>query len=198
MRRLPNAILFTVLTLGLFGLVSGCPSNDPAGVYADIQYAVRCEMMGMCPGTVQRDINGFNGEGALRVTCRVTDSGDQRILNFSAASGSSYGITITNASFPRAGGSPGAGCSVTVTDGPNTFTGTCGGAAPSAAQPCQISSVAFTTEVETGSPLITGQMLCEGLPNRADATRVREVTGPAAAGGPLTFNIYDCTGYMPD
>lgn len=198
MRRTSHAIP-VILGLALAAVGSSCTTTGPAGVYADIQYAVRCEAMGMCPGTVMRDINGFNGTDGLRVSCNVVETATQRILSFSATSRSTFGMSVMNATFARGGGSPsGAGCVVEVQDSPNTFRGDCGGAPPSAVQPCQISSVVFTREAETGSSLITGQMICASLPNRADATILREVTSAGSAAAPLTFNLYDCTGYNPD
>lgn len=179
---------------------SSCSSSGPAGLYADIQWRVRCEETGGCSGYRDRDVLGFNRENGLTLACSVIESDTTRTLSFSAYTGS-FGLELTNATFPRAGGTPQAGgCSVTVQDG-NRFQGNCGASPPSDTQPCQVNNVRFERDVD-GRALITGNMYCENISPSAAGDLDREVTAPgddpAAATMPFQFSLYDCSGYTPD
>ncbi|AKF03780.1 hypothetical protein [Sandaracinus amylolyticus] len=178
-----------------------CTDSRPAGVYAYIEWRVRCDMgdgpEDNCTAYPDRFVDGFDGEGA-RISCNVTENDDSRTLNFSV-SGSDFGLQLQNATFPRGGATPSpAGCRVTVRDD-NAYTGTCGGNPPSASQECQVSGVSFGRDDE-GRALISGQIFCVGISPEASLNIDRELTapGPTARTTPLTFNIYDCPGYQPD
>ena len=197
-----NSVSFSAAGLALAaGLAtSSCSSSGPVGVYADIRWQVRCDIMNGCTSYPQRDVNGFNGENGVRVTCTTIESASNRVLSFSA-SGSGYSLQLSGASFARSGGSPGGeGCNVRVQED-NVYEGACGASPPSEAQPCRVSDVMFTRDAE-GRSLITGHIFCQGMSPSAAPGIDRELTSagtsPESAMTPLEFNIYDCNGYTPD
>lgn len=198
----PNARFLLVLSLSiaLGGLAASCGDNGPAGVYMDIQWTIRCIAMGGCTSYPTRDVLGFDGDNGTRLTCSVTESAANRTLTFSATA-AGYGLSLRNATFARAGGTPaGTDCQVRVIDD-NTYTGACGGLPPTETQPCQVNNVMFTRDAE-GRSLITGNIYCQNISPEAAPSIDREVTGPGTAVAdrtrPLLFNIYDCPGYNPD
>lgn len=179
-------------------LFLGCNESGPAGVYAYVEWRLRCEEMAGCSAYPDRFVDGFDGEGAS-ISCNVTETAESRTLNFSAFS-SSFGIQLQNAVFPRGGSAASGGCQVRVLDD-NTYVGTCGGAEPTPAQPCQVNNVTFSRD-DAGRALIRGQIYCVGISPTAAPTIDRELTAPGnsieARTSPLTFDLYDCPGYQPD
>ena len=218
MRRTLSSSSF-LLVLALSGvlplLLAGCGDPNSGALFAEIVYATRCEETLGCGGPQDRDICGIdNGDmceglparAALFCDIAETPSGD-RTLNFSASQGGGFSIAVSQALFAPTGGSArGAGCRVTVSDGSNTYEGTCGDAAPCAltpndpddrcAQPCQINNVVFTND--DGNPTINGAIYCHQLANRANPNLSIEVTnvgtGPEPRMLPGRFRITNCNG----
>lgn len=174
-----------LIAVGLLSSVPGCGDPNAGALFADIQYATRCEeATPHCGGPMNRDVCGINngdpcevGAPEARVSCNVTESADgaTRTLEFSASQGSDFGITVSQATFNSAGGSAaGAGCTVRITDGANRYEGRCGSSAPSASQPCQITAVRFYDDM--GNPTVEGAIFCEFMQNQSSPTLHLEVT----------------------
>lgn len=200
MRRwLPISVLF-ISSIS----AAGCGDPDAGKLFADIQYATRCPRSNHCTGPEDRDICGINGgtpcvevEGTATVSCNVTESGDNRSINFSASQGGDYQISVRNATVAASGGfATGTNCSVVVVDGVNRYEGRCGPAEPGEAQPCQISGVRFYDDM--GNPTLEGAIECRDLPNQANPDLLTDVTsvgsGPAAAAEPGAFRLANCLG----
>lgn len=199
------------LALHVLALASGCTAShgtdagvdggDP-GPYADLQWQVRCDAIGMCVEMPARSVLGFDGEGGQRISCTVVDSATDRTLSFdtrASAVGTTFGLALSNARFPSgSGGAPAPGCTVSVTEGSTVLTGACGPDAPSEAQPCQLTEVTFGDDGE-GRSLIQGKILCVGLSPPDVPTIDREVTAPgsSATTEPLVFDFYACDGFTP-
>lgn len=197
---------FFVSTIGLTLLLglAGCGDPNAGALFADIQYATRCEMTLGCEGAENRDICGFNlsdpCEGFVdeaTVSCSVRQDDATRTINFSARQGAGYSLAVSNLQVPRDGGSATGGeCRVTVVEGANTYSGLCGGSPPSEAQPCQITNVVFSDDM--GNPQFEGDIFCQFLANRATPTLQIEVTaigsGPTPASEPGRFRLVNCGG----
>lgn len=189
----------------LIGVVAvGCSESGPTGVYADIQWQVRCQVMGMCTPSASRSILGFDQDPSFqRVSCNVVETASSRILSFNTRSsdgGVPFGLVMTNATFPSSGGSPAAGCQISVTEGSNTYVGACGGSPPSMTQPCQVTNVTFGVDpTEDSRSLIRGEIYCVGVSPNASPNIDRELTAPGGTAGmePLIFSFYDCDGFNP-
>lgn len=180
----------------------GVDADRNAGVpFADIQYATRCDATLGCPGVMLRDICGFSGSDACEgffdeaeVSCAVSSDGALRTIDFSASQGGDFSIEIAGLQVPLAGGgASGAGCSVTLVEGADVYTGACGSSAPSETQPCQISDVRFTERA--GTPQVEGDFFCQFLTNSADPNLQIEVTGiSGGATWPGRFRLANCPG----
>jgi hypothetical protein len=192
--------LLVALAMLLAAFSASCNNSGNAGVYADLTWQVRCNVMRGCVAYPPRDILGFNNEHGHRILCSVVETADSRTLSFSAYA-RDYGIALFNARFSRAGGTPaGTGCVVSVQED-NTYEGACGGAPPTEAQPCQVTNVQFTRDAE-GRSLVQGNIYCVNMSPRAVPNIHRELTAPgtdpSAASSPMTFRFFDCSGYQPD
>jgi len=184
-------------------LAFGCGDPDAGKLFADIQYATRCENTLGCEGLQERDICGITqgdpcieGAETVRASCAVSEGDGTRTLEFSASQGD-FSIAVSGATFASSGGSAsGAGCTVTVVDGPNTYRGECGSSEPSEEQPCRISSVMFYDD--EGNPTVEGGIFCQFLKNRANPMLEIEVTalgsGPTPAMTPARFRLANCDG----
>lgn len=186
-------------------LASGCPAPaQPA--YADISYQTRCihadgtPIMG-CTTPVSRDIFGFSGDMGQHFSCTIVDHGSTRSVNFrvtaQAPDGANIGVTLQNASVASGGGPVTGTCQFSWIDG-NTYGGNCGASAPTAAQPCQVSNIDFTTDTATGLPLMDVNVLCLDAPSMPVATpaiarSVSKVgTMPGDEMRPFTIHFYSC------
>ena len=80
----------------------------------------------------------------------------------------------------------------------NEFVGAAGQNPPSTTQPCQITGMEFSRDMDTGDSRMRGQILCETMRAPADNMLCR---GMAAAGAtspiPAQFDIYACRGLNP-
>jgi hypothetical protein len=187
------ASLATLLLAGLLG--AGCMQDRPP-VFADAQWQLGCDsMMGMCTPSLPRSVLGENGvDGSVQ--CNVVETASDRSLSFyvrGTRDGTPFDARLSNARVPRAGGSPGAGCTFTVGEGANRFAGGCGASAPSADQPCQV-SIEFGLDPMLNSPTVDVDVLCDRLPNSATTEVLRSVYFPATPAMPAAFRFYDCIG----
>ena len=191
---------------------SSLPDAGPEGrdagagpLFADIQYATRCEATLGCAGTIDHDICGFDdaepceeGEPSPSLSCTVIEGDATRVIHFNAQQGGGSSIAVTDLAVIVTGGSPslGGACHVTVQEGASTYSGSCGADAPSEAQPCQISDVEFLDDA--GNPTVTARMLCQFLENEANPALEIEVTaigaGPTPAGTPARIRLANCAG----
>jgi hypothetical protein len=197
-------VLASSLSLGL--LAASCTSTGPAGVFAYSEWRLRCPVPADgCSSYPDRCVEGFSGQNACgdnaRIQCSVIQGADARTLSFSLSAGS-YAIEMTNASFPRSGGSPSSGgCQMRVIEDRTTFTGACGSGPPREGQPCEVSGVSFGRDPD-GRALISGNVYCQGMSPAAAPTLFRGLSGPgnlpADATSPMRFDLYDCTGFQPD
>jgi hypothetical protein len=196
--------LGSILGLSVLLGIAGCGDPNAGALFADIQYATRCEETRHCGGPVDRDICGFNQSDPCdedapeaQVSCNVQQEETGRTLSFSATQGSGFSIRVDQAVFlGNSSVASGPSCRVTVVEGANRYVGTCGGATPSESQPCQITDVRF--EDDMGNPTVQGRIFCQHLPSQASPTLKAEVTamgdGPTPASTPGRFRLANCSG----
>lgn len=200
MFRFLGSTISAVVLLGL----AGCGDPNAGALYADIMYATRCDMVvGACMGATDHDICGFNRSdpcaserSEASISCTAIETDTTRSLTFSAQQEGSS-ISVRGLTVPKSGGAAtGGGCNVTVRAGPNSFSGRCGGAPPSAEQPCQITDVEFVDD--NGNPTFKGHIFCQFMQNDASPALQIEVTaegaGPGPASEPGGFRIANCSG----
>jgi len=109
------------------------------------------------------------------------------------ATGRDLGVSLQNANVAATGGPVTGTCQFTFTDG-NTYGGNCAATAPSATQPCQVSSIQFTTDTDTGLPLTNVSVLCLDAPSMPviDPPLVRGVSSPESEAMAMQIHFYSC------
>jgi hypothetical protein len=175
--RLPGLLATMALSVAVFAtsfLVS-CTTLDPAPLYLDINYQVRC---GDCqPRSIDdkpRDIKVINGEDSYVISCNVNQVGAKRQVSFTATHNGAKASDTYKFNVDRAfidGKDPGNACKVRVSEGANTYVGSCTSGTPTADKPCQLS-------FKPVDGVITGSIWCQALPNGANSTITRDVVAP--------------------
>ncbi len=190
-----HRFLSSLLPVALL-LLAAC-GDDPKPLQADLAWRVVCGGAQGCVNGTPRAILAIDGEKDHAIACDITDTGETYTLAFTATKkgDAGYGLALRSASFPKAGGPvTGASCVVTMTEGVNAYEGSCSGASPSEAAPCQVTDL-LVDDGEDG-PEVTGTVFCDGLPLSSaplDVDRKRDVVGPTGS-GPAGFRFVNCRG----
>ena len=187
-----------LLLVVLVGLgAASCSSTDPAAVFIDLDYQVRCFMCEpRAPDDPKRQIQVLDGDMGYDVDCHVSTVDKDRVLSFSAKSDASgtgmvHSIEVLQAAYD--GDDPGAKCEVRVREESNRYVGKCTGGEPDADAPCQV-------KVEVKDGIVKGTLLCEQIANEGIEASKRHVVLSDRPGGvgpeltPATFEIHGCTG----
>ena len=161
-----------------FSCVLGCSKEDPAALFMDFNYQVRCiDCEPRSNDEPARDIRAVDGEDDLTLTCTLLDRGGERFVSFSlehanedADDGVDYSFALEQVNL--ASGDPGSGCRVKVKEGNNLYEGLCTGDDPTDDVPCQV-------EVEEEGDGIKGSVHCVHIPNKAQSTITRHIATPS-------------------
>ncbi len=189
--------LFALLCLPL----GACNNTDPPRLYAEASWKMRCPSadeiaMGCAAGCsegMDRGVANFTGEDGALISCRVTETADQRFVSFSITTPSGQRLAFQNVGFLRSGGTATSGTVRLYED--NEYVGVVGGAPPSNAQPCQITDAQFV--LDEGEPTVQGHVYCRMMRAEASMTLCR---GLSATGGIATstqgasFKVAGCAG----
>lgn len=172
-------------------LLAGCAEEDPAPLYVQTEYQVRC--LGCQPQAVDdraRVVQALDGENGFTIECSTNDRGGDRLVTFSAIytdpeqESRSHSISIAQAALD--GDDPGSSCTVTVTEGANTYEGRCTGDDPTEERPCRV-------ELSAEGGVVSGTVLCEGIANRSAAMVTRHVVAPGTEEA-VEFEVHGCLG----
>jgi hypothetical protein len=180
-----------VFALVLASNATACTEDDPAPVYVEVDYKVRClDCTPRAQDDPVRNISALDGERDFTTRCDVARRSGGRVVTFEAVH-SDPGNSARNYSFRVSqvplDGSPGVGCSVRVVEGSNRYEGRCTDGEPDADRPCQV-------EVEVEDGIVTGSVHCVRIPNTANASVHRYVTAPRSAGRSASFEVHGCDG----
>ena len=172
--------------------IGGCTDPDPAPLFMDIRYQVRCiECEPRAPDDPVRDIQLLDGEQGYTVACNANTVDGDRVLTFSTSfsnpdrESENFAISVKQVNIDKS--NPGSACAVRVEEGSNTYEGDCTKDDPTADAPC---SVAF----EQDGDVIKGSVLCEDIPNRNMAMTKRHLVEPGTTDQPARFELHGCTG----
>ena len=176
---------------------ASCSSTDPAAVFIDIDYQVRCLICEpRSPDDPKRQIATLDGDNGYDVDCHVSTVGKDRVLSFSAfydAEGTSMDHSIEVLQAAYTGDDPGSKCLVRVRERSNRYVGNCTGGNPEPDAPCKV-------EIDVKDGIVDGTVLCDEFANEASATSKRHLVlsdrpDPKADDlQPATFAIHGCKG----
>ena len=185
---------FPVISILCAVALFGCGEDDP--VLATVSWETSCTEGSECNALLgARSINQFDGALGVEASCFITSVGtDQVSIRVDALEGGlsqGDGVAVLDLRVNEGTGAiTGTSCEARVhNDGvpfgsDNTDPGVCGSAAPSSAQPCQVTGV-----VVDGST-VDLQMQCVGLKSAVTTERI-DVAGPAS--GNATIHFENCT-----
>lgn len=207
MRRLSLA---SIALLSLLG-IAGCGDEEPIEPLADFRYTLGCGSRTGC-FSKSRDINGFNNEEGVIVSCTAGSGSAGSTLSFRLSAldpidmRTRFSFSVANVIYDAAGSPVGTSGLVTVAEGANSYTGTISAAPPSATAPCQLRNIAKTMD-DVGNPQIEGDILCGtvagnnaiGLTQSGVPTEKRDIHDPLSASTAAHFRIVLCGGLpIPD
>lgn len=190
-------------------LFAGCGDPNAGRLFADIQWASRCENDRGCEGPGFREVCGFTGSDPCdgqteeaTLTCSISqrDGGDYS-LSFTARQGNDVSLSISQLIFSsEGGGGGGPGCTVTYTERAIseslTFRGACASNTPVRGLPCQITNMAVYDDM--GVPTVEGDLFCEFLELVGSPSITRELTAignrPEDANTAGSFRFANCDG----
>lgn len=178
------------LCCALLPCLIACSEEDPAPLFFDIEYQVRCG--GCDPVSAddpERDIRALDGERGFAVACSTMERGGDRLATFSAvftgdSASDGFGISVTQVNLDSK--EPGPSCRVSVTEGINRYDASCTADEPSAESPCQV-------KVDLDDGVITGRLRCDNIPNRSSSVLTRDVVAPGT-NEPAEFEVQGCSG----
>jgi hypothetical protein len=183
-----------LLVLSLFAApaLMACVNQDPAPLFLQTSYQVRClDCMPVTTDNLARTVAALDGESGFSVACSAQPSGKDRLLSFSVTlidakhESNDYSFKIIQADLDKS--DPGAACRVVVTEGANAYEGHCTGGDPTTDNPCQI------TKLRDDHGIVKGNLLCNNIPNRTDANTTRYVVKPSTM-TPADFEVHGCVG----
>lgn len=166
-----------LLVLALFSCcVLGCTEEDPAALFVDFSYQVRClDCEPRSNDDPARKVHAVDGEHDLTLTCSVLDRGGEQFVSFSiehtdADGDVDYSLAVDQVNLDSK--DPGDGCRIKAKEGDNLYEGLCTGDDPSDELPCQV-------KVDPKGNGITGSLRCLHIPNKAQPTLTRNITAPS-------------------
>lgn len=186
------------LLLAVAITAADCSNVDPAPLFIDVDYQVRCiDCEPRSPDDPKRRIMTLDGDNGYQLDCHASVVGTDRVLSFSAkyddpeASAKNHSIEVLQVGYEEK--DPGSKCEVRVRERSNRYIGKCTDGDPTPDTPCQVK-----LKVEDG--IVKGSLFCIGIPNEAIESSVRYLVhsddpDPMADDRvPATFEVQGCTG----
>lgn len=177
--------------------VASCSSSDPAAVFVDVDYQVRCLLCEpRAPDDDKRQIEALDGDMGYAADCNIVASGKNRVLNFSLnydtdGDAKDHSLQVSEAPIGDAG--PGSKCLVRVKERANTYVGGCTDGEPEPDAECQV-------KAEIEDDVVKGTIFCDEIPNDNIASSKRHLVLSDRLGSdhddltPATFELHGCSG----
>ncbi len=171
----------------LFAVVAllGCTNEDPAALFVDISYQLRCiDCDPRSPDGPMRDLLLVDGEMDTTLTCAASASGSTHEVDFSAQN-SQYSLELHQV---RLGANPGDQCQIEVKEGSgNTYRGGCKAVGSDDDAPCEV-------ELTNEGGAITGSILCRRIQHTLTPTYTRYLLSPGSQDEAAEITIQGCAG----
>jgi hypothetical protein len=173
-----------------FSCMLGCTEEDPAALFIDMAYQVRCiDCEPQTNDNPARDIHAVDGEKGLTLNCSAIERGGERLVSFSIehtdpdTNSVDYSLSVDQVSIDSK--DPGTGCRVHAKEGSNTYEGLCTGDDPTDDAPCSL------TGLKQAGDGVTGSLHCIHIPNKAQPTLTRHIAAPSSQKA-VKFEIKGC------
>lgn len=170
-----------LVALAALAFVASCNKEDPAALFADIAYQVRClDCQPVTTDSPARDVSVVDGQNGTALSCEYING--RVTLHISNAE---YGFDILGA---RLGDDPGDQCEVRVKEGSgNEYAGSCKPAGSSGGAPCEV-------ELMQDGSGFSGTILCKKIPHRRTTSLFRYVVSPRTTDEPAEISVQGCSG----
>lgn len=173
----------SLLALVALAFIASCNKEDPAALFADVRYQLRC--LGCTPVAAdgpKRDFSATDGQDGVRLSCDA----DGGLISL-RISGEGFTFNILDA---RPGDEPGNRCEVQVSEGGtgNEYRGGCKGVDGDGSQPCEVELV------RDGDGSFSGTVECHNIPHRVTAAAVRQLVAPGTMDEPAEISVQGCAG----
>jgi hypothetical protein len=168
------------LLVALALVFTACSEEDPAALYADVNYQVRClDCEPRVADDLERDLAVVDGEQGSSLRCESVGGLVSLEIETSA-----YAFKILNA---RLGSDPGDRCEVRVKEGINEYRGGCKAEGSGDAQPCEVELTA------DGSGFV-GRVYCDQIRHNLTSSLFRYVVAPGTRDEPAEVVASGCSG----
>jgi hypothetical protein len=181
----------TVLAFVAAACLSACVEEDPAPLFVDLDYQVRClDCEPRTPDDDPHRIQALDGEAGFTIECNATRRSGDRVLSFSAnyidaeRESDNFSISVIQANLDS--DDPGTSCRLVVTEGDNRYEGKCTGGAPTPEEQCQL-------EIGEEDKIVSGELRCDHVPNLSSTLITRYVVEPGSD-DPVQFEVHGCSG----
>lgn len=158
-----------------------CNEEDPAALFADVSYQVRCiDCQPLTNDSPARNLAIVDGQDDTSLRCELANG--QISLEIETAE-YSFEILAT-----RMGDDPGDQCEVRVKEGTgNEYRGRCKPVGGSGDEPCEVELI------RDGSGF-NGTVMCDKIASHLNASLFRYVTSPSDSGDPAEVSVQGCAG----
>lgn len=161
-------------------LLTACNEENPAALFADVAYQVRClDCEPRVADDPARELAVVDGEQGTSLRC---ESVNGRVSLEVVAPG--YAFKVIDA---RLGNDPGDQCEVRITEGVNEFRGSCKPDGASGSAPCEV-------ELTRSGSGFDGTVLCKQIRHHRTASLFRYVVSPGTTDEPAAISAQGCVG----
>jgi hypothetical protein len=171
----------SLLALAALALIS-CNKEDPAALFADVSYQLRClDCTPVSADSPRRDFSVTNGQDGTTLSCNASEG----LISLTIL-GDGFKLNILDA---RPGDDPGNRCEVQIAEGSgNEYRGGCKAIGASGSQPCEVELV------RDGEGSFDGTVECHGIAHRNTAAAIRHVVAPGTRDEPAQISVQGCAG----
>jgi hypothetical protein len=170
-----------VLALALLFFLASCNEEEPAALFADVAYQLRClDCTPVSPDSPKRDFSVVDGQDGTSLSCSV-------------AAGA-FTLEIVNEDFTfkildaLPGDDPGGQCQIRISEGSgNEYRGGCKKVGAGGDRPCEV-------ELTASGSGFTGTVECHAIKHNLNATLHRHVVAPGTDDEPAEISVDGCAG----
>ena len=170
----------SLLALAALAFIASCNEEDPAALFADVTYQLRClDCQPVSPDPPKRDFSVVDGEDGTSLECYA--EGGRVTLRINAGE---FAFSIVDT---RLGDDPGNECEVRVTEGGNEYRGGCKSVGGSGSNPCEV-------ELTPDGSGFNGTIECHQIRHKSNNTWIRHLVAPGETAEPAEISAQGCAG----